>query len=150
MRPQKQQKTARFNLHGQSYKVLSFRSYCYLNYDFITEVVEVPIEEHKCLRSGDTIPTVHSQVPRLRTPSQLVKLQAFITILDVCFAIQLSTYFLQTNKIYNTTSLLTDSTQRQQDANRTTIESFKGILPIWQIYENFKMKFRIDYADHFE
>jgi len=61
-------KTARFNPHGQSYKVLSFRSYCYLNYNLITVVVEVLIEECKRLRSSDTIPTVHSQVPRLRTP----------------------------------------------------------------------------------
>ena len=37
-------KTARFNPHGQSYKVLSFQSYCYLDYDLITEVVEVLIE----------------------------------------------------------------------------------------------------------
>ena len=62
-------KTVRFNPHRQSYKVLSFRSYCYLNYDLITVVVEVLIEKRKRLRSGDTIPTLHSQVPRLGTPS---------------------------------------------------------------------------------
>ena len=61
-------KTARFNPYRQSYKVLSFRSYYYLNYDLITLVVEVPIEERKYLRSSDTIPTVHSQVPRLESP----------------------------------------------------------------------------------
>ena len=65
----RRRKTARFNPHGQSYKVLSFRSYCYPNYDPITVVVEVLIEERKWLRSGDTIPNVHSQVPRLGTPS---------------------------------------------------------------------------------
>ena len=62
-------KTARFNPYRQSYKVLSFQSYYYLNYDLITIVVEILIEECKCLRSGDTIPTVHSQVPKLRTLS---------------------------------------------------------------------------------
>ena len=65
-------KIARFNPHGQSYKVLSFRSYCYFDYDLITEEVEVLIKEHKCLKSGDTIPTIHSQVPRLGTPSQVI------------------------------------------------------------------------------
>ena len=64
-------KRARLNPHRQSYKVLSFQSYCYLNYDLITVVVKVLIEERKRLRSGDTIPTVHSQVPRLGTPSHL-------------------------------------------------------------------------------
>ena len=62
-------KTARFNPYGQSYKVLSFQSYCYLNYDLITIVVKVLIEECKYLRSGDTVPTIYSQVPRLGTPS---------------------------------------------------------------------------------
>jgi len=62
-------KIARFNPYGQSYKVLSFQSYCYLDYDLITVVVEVLIEERKQLRSGDTIPTVRSQVPKLGTPS---------------------------------------------------------------------------------
>ena len=61
---------ARFNLHRQSYKVLNFLSYCYFNYELITMVVEVLIEEHKYLRSGDTIPTIHSQVARLETPLQ--------------------------------------------------------------------------------
>jgi len=62
-------KTARFNPYGQSYKVLSFQSYCYLNYDLITIVVKILIEERKRLRSGNTIPTVRSQVPSLGTPS---------------------------------------------------------------------------------
>ena len=64
-------KTARFNPYRQSYKVLSFRKYCYFNYDLITLVVEVLIEEHKCLRSSNTIPTIYSQVPRLGTPLQI-------------------------------------------------------------------------------
>jgi len=61
-------KTARFNPCRQSYKLLSFRSYYYLYYDLITIVVEVVIEEHKYLRSGNTILTVYSQVLRLGTP----------------------------------------------------------------------------------
>ena len=58
-------KTARFNPHGQSYKVLSFRSYYYFNYDLIIIVIKVRIEEYKYLRSGNTVPTIHSQVSRL-------------------------------------------------------------------------------------
>ena len=64
-------KTARFNPHRQSYKVLSFQSYCHLNYNLITVIVEVLIEERKCLRSGNIILTIHSQVPRLGTPSHI-------------------------------------------------------------------------------
>jgi len=64
-------KTARFNPYEQSYKVLRFQSYYYLNYNLITIVFEILIKEHKCLRSSDTVPTVHSQVPRLETPLQI-------------------------------------------------------------------------------
>jgi len=60
-------KIARLNLHGQSYKVLRLRSNCYLNYNLITIVVKVLINKHKYLKSGGTIPTVYSQVPRLWT-----------------------------------------------------------------------------------
>ena len=66
-------KTVRFNPHRQSYKVLSFQSYYHINYNLITVVIEVLIRKHKCLRSGDTIPTVYSQVPKLETLSQLAK-----------------------------------------------------------------------------
>ena len=53
-------KIVRFNPYRQSYKVLSFLSYYYLNYNLITIVVEVLIKECKCLRSGDTISTILS------------------------------------------------------------------------------------------
>ena len=53
-------KIVKCNPYKQSYKVLSFQSYCYLNYDLITVVVEVLIKECNYLRSDNTIPTILS------------------------------------------------------------------------------------------
>ena len=47
-------------------------------------VVKVLIEERKRLRSGDTIPTVHSQVPRLGTSSQhRIKFPELVELIEV-------------------------------------------------------------------
>jgi len=68
-------------------------------------VVKVLIEEHKCLRSGDTIPTIHSQVPRLRTPLQeiaidfmgeLPKSDIYNTILVITDGILKIQYYIPT------------------------------------------------------
>ena len=66
------------------------------------------------------------------------KLSKFLTALDVSFTMQPSTYSLETNKIYYTTSLLTNNSQCWWDANRTKIDSLISILPEWQSYEDFK------------
>ena len=72
------------------------------------------------------------------------KLREFLTALDMCFAMQPSTYSLETNKIYYAISLLTNNAQHWWDANRTKIDSLNSILPVWQSYEDFKWEFIAD------